>query len=304
MSKVQKEMKFQTTTNNPEMHTKGKEKESVRFINISSNQKAVRNANQNTKVNVKEAKASTDNKINNVAQQIDRIRLEPDTCTNFNENMVDMNYEEEITKENLEKFYLERENKNLILNYGSELYEFSKELENRNSLNASFLNRHSFEPKMRTKMVDWMIEVLYTYNSDPQTYYLAVNIMDMFISKVKGTLSANDIHLTGICCMFIASKMEDMIPLRMSLITSKIGHNKFSESTIKKREKLILETINFDVIMTSTYDFIKTFIYDFCHNNNDYIQELDLYNLIDIFGDTAVYLSKLMFHFEEFSQYK
>jgi hypothetical protein len=126
----------------------------------------------------------------------------------------------------------------------------------------------------------------------------------MFFYKYKGILSNSDIHLTGIVCMFIASKMEDLIPLRMSNIVEKVGHKKFRDSEVKARERVILETINFDIIMTSTYDFIKTYIYDFCHNNQKTIDELGLFNIIDVFDSTAIYLSKLMLHSEEFCQFK
>jgi hypothetical protein len=201
------------------------------------------------------------------------------------------------------KFYLERENEVLIQHYGPEIYDFSKDLENV-TIPADYLKRHKIDPCTRAKMIDWMIEVLYAYCSDPPTFYLAVHIFDQFIYKSKATLSNNDVHLMGIVSLYIASKMEDVVPLRMSHVKTKIGHNKFSESQIKNREKSMLETINFDIITSSTYDFIKTFIFDFCHNNKEFINKLNLHWVIDMFDTTAIYLSKLIAHSEEFTQYK
>jgi len=200
-------------------------------------------------------------------------------------------------------FYLERENMQLIHNYGPELYDYSKDLEN-SVPQPNFMAKHKIESNIRTKMIDWMLEVLYAYNSDSPTIFLAVHLMDTYFAKSKVILTNNDVHLTGMTCLYIASKMEDIIPLRMSHVKSKIGHNKFSEKDIRKKEKTILETINFDIISTSTFDFIKTFIFDFCHNNKDYINTLNMQHHIEAFDNICVFLSKMMFHHEEFSTFK
>lgn len=206
-------------------------------------------------------------------------------------------------KQDNKHYYIERENQHLINKYGPEIYDYSKELENE-SVFKNLLQRHKVDPSVRTKMVDWMIEVLYAYHSDPPTLFLAVHIFDMYISKSEVVLTNNDIHLTGIVCIYLASKMEDLVPLRMSHVKAKIGHNKFSEKKIREKEKNILNTINFKMISTSTYDFVKTFIYDFYHNNQESIKKLNMYKHIDCFENICLFLSKLMFHNEEFTNYK
>jgi cyclin B len=218
-------------------------------------------------------------------------------------NITDKLNQMQIDSNNPGQFYLDRENEVLIHNYGPDIYEYSKELETL-PISSDILKRHKIDPNTRTKMVDWMVEVLYAYNSDPPTMFLAVHIMDLFFAKSKSQLSNNDIHLIGIVSLYIASKMEDIIPLRMSHVKVKIGHNKFSEKEIKRMEKLILETINFDVITTSTYDFVKTFIFDFCHNNRDNINHLNLNKILDSFDSVTVYLSKLVAHTDEFCHFK
>ena len=200
-------------------------------------------------------------------------------------------------------FYIDRENENLIHNYGPEIYEYSKELESL-PVPSEFLKRHKIDPQTRTKMVDWMIEVLYAYNSDSPTIFLAIHIMDLYIWKSRIVLTNNDIHLIGIVSIYLASKMEDIVPLRMTHIKVKIGHNKFSEKEIKKQERIMLETINYEIITSSTYDFIKTFIFDFCHNNKEYIQNLNMNKILDMFDSTAIYLSKLVAHSEDFISFR
>ena len=204
---------------------------------------------------------------------------------------------------NKKKTHKDKINEILISHYGPEIYDFSMELENL-SFCPNNLKKHKIEPEIRTKMIDWMIEVLSAYNSDPQTFSLSVQILDMYLARTQNILTNNDIHLLGICSMYIASKMEDIIPLRMNHVKSKISHNKFSEKEIKKKEKAILETINFETINSTTYDFIRTFIFDFIHNNRVQIFSLDMFHHIDVFDNVAVFLSKLIYHSDEFNNYK
>lgn len=78
-------------------------------------------------------------------------------------------------------------------------------------------------------MIDWMSEVLNTFKTSDQTYFLSVNIMDRYFKQVNRELKSNELHLVGVVSMFIASKYEDVIPLLMKTVVSKIGHNKFSQ---------------------------------------------------------------------------
>lgn len=62
-------------------------------------------------------------------------------------------------------------------------------------------------------MIDWMIEVLSAFNCDENTFFVAINLMDEYLLKTKKIITSNDIHLIGITCMLIASKMEEIIPM-------------------------------------------------------------------------------------------
>ena len=44
----------------------------------------------------------------------------------------------------------------------------------------------------------------------------------------------------GVCCLFIASKYEEVYPLRMESVYDKIGHKKLSREAIKQTEMEIL----------------------------------------------------------------
>lgn len=75
-------------------------------------------------------------------------------------------------------------------------------------------------------MVDWMIEVLTNFRCDDQTFFIAVSLLDRYFKNCKETKEVSDLHVTGVTTMFIASKFEDIYPLKMKTVHEKIAHKK------------------------------------------------------------------------------
>jgi len=68
---------------------------------------------------------------------------------------------------------------------------------------------HKVNGIYRAKMVDWMVEVLSAFKCDEQTLFLAVNLLDRYFAvcnKNGKSLPLEELHISGIACMFIASK--------------------------------------------------------------------------------------------------
>jgi len=62
--------------------------------------------------------------------------------------------------------------------------------------------------KMRSILVDWLIEVHRKFELMPETLYLTLNIVDRFLS-VKA-VPRRELQLVGISSMLIASKYEEI----------------------------------------------------------------------------------------------
>lgn len=199
-------------------------------------------------------------------------------------------------------FYCKRENEVLFNSYAQDVYEYSKEIEK--EIPHNYINKHKIESKVRTKMIDWMIEVLYSYSCNTPTIFLSIDIMDNYLHKTDLILSNNDIHLIGIVSIYIASKMEDIVPLRMNHIVESMGYDKYTSEQVKLVELDILQTLNFDLIIISSYEFSQTYIYDFYYNNKKKIESLKMNKLLDMLEWTTFYLCKLIAHFDEFVGYK
>jgi len=93
--------------------------------------------------------------------------------------------------------------------------------------NASLLLHH-IRPIVRSKMLDWMIEVLSLFESKITTYFTAALIMDKFLMHTERCLEDEDVHLIGVTSMFMSSKLCDITPIHMDEAIKFIGRNKFS----------------------------------------------------------------------------
>lgn len=65
-------------------------------------------------------------------------------------------------------------------------------------------------PKMRTILLDWLIEVHMKYKLRSETLYLAISLIDNYLSKQAVT--RNRLQLVGVVAMFVASKFEEIHP--------------------------------------------------------------------------------------------
>jgi hypothetical protein len=62
--------------------------------------------------------------------------------------------------------------------------------------------------KMRSILVDWLIEVHRKFELMPETLFLTINIVDRFLSMKS--VSRRELQLVGISSMLIASKYEEI----------------------------------------------------------------------------------------------
>ena len=60
--------------------------------------------------------------------------------------------------------------------------------------------------------------------------------------------------------MFIASKYEDIYPLKMRMVHEKIAHKKLSIERIKQQEMDIMKVIGYRVAVPTALDFLKYYL--------------------------------------------
>ena len=109
-------------------------------------------------------------------------------------------------------------------------------------------------------MIDWMIEVLTNFKCDDQTFFLSVSLIDRYFKLKSDVREISDLHVIGVTCMFIASKYEDIYPLKMKMVYEKIAHKKLPMEKIKTLEMDILKTIKDRIPAPTSHDFLKYYL--------------------------------------------
>ena len=196
----------------------------------------------------------------------------------FNEESKSKNNKDEVDVKasslNLENLLINTNNKNKIntdeyrsmfSKYVRDDYSNSiiKSLLKDEQINENFLDNHKITERMRTRMVDWMIEVLSNYHCDESTYFESINLMDRYFKECeikKQILLPAELHLIGVTSMFIASKYQDIYPLRLKVVQNKIAHNKLTCKEIVKKEDEIMRYLNYNIGLPTMWDFITIFM--------------------------------------------
>ena len=77
------------------------------------------------------------------------------------------------------------------------------------------LSRHTaLQPRMRAILLDWLIEVCEVYRLHRETFYLAVDFIDRFLS-LSPPVHKNMLQLIGVTCIFIGAKIEETFPPKL-----------------------------------------------------------------------------------------
>ena len=157
---------------------------------------------------------------------------------------------------------LDRQNINVRVELADDVDRYLRELEKTYDI-ADNTDRHpQLNGSLRARMIDWMIEVLTNFKCDDQTFFLAVGLMDRYFKNCKHVKEVGDLHITGVTCMFMASKYEDIYPLKMKTVFEKIGHQKLDINTIKQLELDIVQTIDYKIHAPTVLDFLKVYLVD------------------------------------------
>lgn len=147
------------------------------------------------------------------------------------------------------------------VNFGRDIDDYLHLLQMEHSTEGT-LERHKITPNLRARMVDWMIEVLTNFKCDDQTFFLAISLMDRFFKSSPRELQIQDLHIIGVSCMFIASKYEDIYPLKMKMVFEKIAHKKISVDKIKQLELEICKAIKYRIPAPVSLEFVRLYLQD------------------------------------------
>lgn len=143
----------------------------------------------------------------------------------------------------------------MVAEYANEIFEYLRSLEDTTAPNPDYMDaQEGLHWEQRGILVDWLIEVHQKFHLLPETLYLAINIIDRFLS-VK-VVMIDRLQLVGITAMFIAAKYEEVF-------SPHLGHFKyladdtFTEEEILRAERFMLQTLDYNLSYPNPMNFLR-----------------------------------------------
>lgn len=139
--------------------------------------------------------------------------------------------------------------------YATEIFEYLRDLECESVPNPDYMaHQDDLEWKTRGILIDWLIEVHTRFHLLPETLFLAINVIDRFLSEK--VVQLDRLQLVGITAMFIASKYEEVLSPHVANFVH-VADDGFSEQEILSAERFVLSTLDFNLSYPNPMNFLR-----------------------------------------------
>ncbi|XP_028819805.1 G1/S-specific cyclin-E2-like isoform X3 [Denticeps clupeoides] len=133
----------------------------------------------------------------------------------------------------------------------------SKDQKYKHSKNLT--ERHpTIQPEMRAVLLDWLMEVCEAYTLHRQTFYLAQDFVDRFL-LAQENMDQHRLQLTGITALFIASKVEEINPPKVSEFAY-VSDGACAELEILQMELIMLKVLNWDLCPETALSWVQLYL--------------------------------------------
>ena len=142
----------------------------------------------------------------------------------------------------------------MVAEYAVEIFEYLKDLEVTTLPNPDYMTHQPYvDWGDRDILNDWLVQVHQRFQLLPETLYLAINIIDRFLtSKV---VQLDKLQLVGITAMFIASKYEEVISPHVSNFSYMAKD--YEDDEILSAERFILQALSYDLSYPNPMNFLR-----------------------------------------------
>ncbi|KAM3130161.1 hypothetical protein pb186bvf_017764 [Paramecium bursaria] len=147
--------------------------------------------------------------------------------------------------------------KNNEFPYKQEITTFMKETCRSQLKMNAFQFQNEINEKMRSILLDWIVDVHNKLKLDNQTLFLTIGIIDRVLELQQ--ISKSQFQLYGVTALFIASKYEEVycVPHVRDLVY--VCDNAYTKEQILNTEGIIIQILNFDISHTTSYRMLNLY---------------------------------------------
>mmetsp|Transcript_36163 Transcript_36163/g.73825 ORF Transcript_36163/g.73825 Transcript_36163/m.73825 type:complete len:390 (-) Transcript_36163:365-1534(-) len=142
--------------------------------------------------------------------------------------------------------------------YVQDMYKHFRQKELVTSVRPVYMeNQTHINERMRSILVDWLVEVHLKFKLVPETLYLTVNLIDRYLEKRE--VSRPKLQLVGVTCLLIASKYEEIYPPELRDLVY-ICDRAYSRNEILEMEEVILKALEYQITIPSAHAFLVRYL--------------------------------------------
>lgn len=140
--------------------------------------------------------------------------------------------------------------------YALDVFDYMKSKECEFPVADYMSNQPVISKWMRSLLVDWMVEIQESFELNHETLYLAVKLVDLYLSKRQ--LSKEALQLLGAASLFIACKFDERIPPFIDDILY-ICDGAYTRKELIEMERSVFRTVNFNLGVPLSYRFLRRY---------------------------------------------
>ena len=152
----------------------------------------------------------------------------------------------------------DEDNPQLCAEYAPEMYGYLREIEHKYVVKEDYLKGFVTTGKMRTVLVDWLVDVQQQFQLLPETLYLTISFIDRFMSTEGKKITRGQLQLVGVAAMFLASKIEEIYSPEIGDFVY-ITDDAYSKAEVRAMELNIVQSLNFELGDPLSINFLRRF---------------------------------------------
>ncbi|XP_037407009.1 cyclin-B1-1-like isoform X1 [Triticum dicoccoides] len=178
---------------------------------------------------------------------------------------------------------LDGDNQLAVVDYIEDIYKFYKVAENECLASDYMDSQVEINAKMRGILIDWILEVHQKFDLMPESLYLTVYIIDMYLSLQS--VLRRELQLVGVSALLIACKYEEIWAPEVNDFIL-ISDSAYTREQILKMEKAILNRLEWNLTVPTHYVFLVRFAKAAC--SSDHKNDKEMENTVFFFAELAL----------------
>jgi len=145
-----------------------------------------------------------------------------------------------------------------VSEFQQKAFENMRNAEAENMFDCEYISKVQTELRdtSRAFLLEWIIDVHRKFRLTPECLYVTQFILDQYLSRQK--IMKSELHLLGVSVLLISTKYEEIYPPELRDLLA-VSENKFTRDQVLKKEKEILNKLEFKITAPSAYRFLESY---------------------------------------------